>query len=74
MCIAIEGLQLPEVNFHQLLDIYKQQTHRIPLSSKYIYLFHEILGGGGGGWRGISGCPTSGVTSSNVYLEYPNSC
>ncbi len=31
MCIAIEGPQLTEVNFHQILDIYKQQTHRIPL-------------------------------------------
>ena len=31
MRIAIEGPQLTEVNFHQLLDIYKQQTHRILL-------------------------------------------
>ncbi len=31
MRIAIEGPQLSEVNFHQILDIYKQQNHRIPL-------------------------------------------
>ncbi len=31
MCIAIEGPQLTEINFHQILDIYKQQNHRIPL-------------------------------------------
>ncbi len=52
MRIAIEGHQLTEVNFHQLLDAYKQtnsqntiinHNHRIPLSSN---LFHEILGGG----------------------------
>ncbi len=31
MRIAIEGHQLTEVNFHQILDKYKQQNHRIPL-------------------------------------------
>ncbi len=31
MRIAIEGPQLSEENFHQILDIYKQQNHRIPL-------------------------------------------
>ncbi len=31
MCIAIEEPQLTEVNFHQILDIYKQQNRRIPL-------------------------------------------
>ncbi len=31
MYIAFEGPQLTEVNFYQLLDIYKQQTQRIPL-------------------------------------------
>ncbi len=35
MRIAIEGPQLTEVNFHQILDIYKQQNHRIPLSNIY---------------------------------------
>ncbi len=64
MSVAIEVPQLTEVNLHQILDIYKQQNHRIPLkiiTTEYhkvvniINLFHEIRGGGGGS----QGIPTS---------------
>ncbi len=56
MRIAIEGPQLAEVNFHQILDIIqttKSQNTIIIITTEYhkvvniINLFHEILGGGG---------------------------
>ncbi len=54
MCIAIEGPQLIEVNFHQILD----------LVVNIIYLFHEILGE-----RGESqGAPTS-VWNPDYYTK-----
>ncbi len=66
MRIAIEGPQLTEVNLHQILVIQTTKSqntitnrnHRIPLSNN---LFHEILGGGGGGVgrRKSQGAPTS---------------
>ena len=63
MRIAIEGPQLTEVNFHQILDIQTTKSqnttinhnHRIPIGSKNITnLFYDILGGGQGNqpWAG----------------------
>ena len=73
MRIAIEGPQLTEVNFHQILDIQTTKSqnttinhnHRIPIGSKNITnLFYDILGGGarestlGGGGGKSQGAPT----------------
>ena len=47
MCIAIEGPALKGVNFDQVLDIYKEQNHRIAFEAHYVIV--SISGGGGGG-------------------------
>ena len=43
MRIAIEGPELSRVNFNEVLDIFKEQKHRI------VVVAEGFLGGGGGG-------------------------
>ncbi len=67
MRTAVEGPQLTEVNFHQLLDIIQttksqntiiNHNHIIPVVN-IINLFHEILGEGGGEGEKSQGTTTS---------------
>ncbi len=48
MRIAIEGPQLTEVNFHQILDIYKQQSHNTIINHNHRQCFIQTFLQGGG--------------------------
>ena len=59
MYIVIEGPDLKEVNFNQVLDTFKDQNHRAyKRIATTIIIIVTISGGGGGGGGESRGTPT----------------